>query len=125
MRPIPQKLRQEMAGITLLGRPISTNNCYYHAGRGLTFLKAKARDLKSSYCDQILKQWKKEPLDKELEIHIKIYHDRKTKSDWDNFHKLSMDAMNGLVWVDDSQIQKATVEKFYDKANPRIEIDIL
>lgn len=36
-----------------------------------------------------------------------------------------MDAMTGIVYEDDSQIISALVEKFIDKDNPRIEIDIL
>lgn len=110
--------------IILKGNPISTNNCYYHAGRGLTFLKSNARNIKDSYVREIRQQWKKEPLSGPLEIWIKIYFGSKRKSDWDNFHKLSMDAMNKWVWVDDSQIQISHVYKEYDKLNPRIEIKI-
>lgn len=44
------------------------------------------------------------------------------KSDWDNFHKLSMDALTGIVWADDSQIVEANVRKEYDPKKPRIEI---
>ena len=31
------------------------------------------------------------------------------------FHKLSMDALTGIVWLDDSQIRQATVTMAYDK----------
>ena len=33
-------------------------------------------------------------------------------------------AGNGLLWEGDSQIEKFTLRKFYDKARPRIEITI-
>jgi len=38
---------------------------------------------------------------------------------------LSMDALTGVVWEDDSQIQVAHVYKDFDKDNPRIEIEIV
>ena len=113
-----------MANITLKGNPLSTNHVYYHAGRGLSFLRSKAKALKEDYQWQAKSQWKKPPIETEIEVTIKIYLGTKRKADWDNFHKLSMDALNGIVWVDDSQIQRAIVEKFYDKENPRIEVEI-
>lgn len=60
-----------------------------------------------------------------LRVAIQLFLGSKRKADWDNFHKLSMDAMTGLVYEDDSQIMYATVLKGYDKENPRIEIEIL
>lgn len=44
------------------------------------------------------------------------------KPDWDNFAKV-IDALNKVVWVDDSQIVSATVEKFYSD-QPRVEITV-
>jgi Holliday junction resolvase RusA-like endonuclease len=35
-----------------------------------------------------------------------------------------MDSLTGIVWDDDSQIMRATVEKHKDKQKPRIEIYI-
>jgi Holliday junction resolvase RusA-like endonuclease len=110
--------------IVLNGNPISTNNCYKNVRVNIRILSDKARTLKEDYQWQLKKQWKYEPLDEPLEISIKIYFGTKRNYDWDNFHKLSMDSLTGIVWVDDSLIQKATVQKFYDKENPRIEIEI-
>jgi len=113
-----------MVNLTLKGNPISTNNCYYHAGKGLSFITPKAKLLKEAYQWYAKQQFKQKLLTGDLEITIRLYFGTKRKYDWDNFHKLSMDALTGIVWQDDSQIQRATVEKFYDKENPRIEIEI-
>lgn len=113
-----------MVAIILKGNPISTNNCYYHAGKGLTFIKPKAKALKEDYKLQAKRQYKGKPIESDVEMYIKIYFGDKRNRDWDNYHKLSQDALNDIVLVDDSQIQKATVEKHYDKDNPRIEITI-
>jgi Holliday junction resolvase RusA-like endonuclease len=113
-----------MANITLKGNPISTNNTYFHLKTGIRIMSTKARALKEDYQWQAKSQWKKQPLDCDLSVSIKLYFGTRRKVDWDNFHKLSMDALTGIVWVDDSQIQRATVEKFYDKENPRIELTV-
>ena len=46
----------------------------------------------------------------------------KRRADWDSFHKLSMDALNGIAYEDDRQIRKAAVALAYDKQKPRIEL---
>ena len=46
-----------------------------------------------------------------------------TKPDWDNVGKIISDALNGLAYRDDSQIVRATVEKYYSD-EPRVEVEI-
>ena len=109
--------------IILLGNPRSTGYMYFHHGHK-AFIKKDYKDLKDSYSAQAMMQWKDKPSNDLLEIDIKIFFGDKRKRDWDNFHKLSMDALTGIIWEDDSQIKKATVELFYDKESPRIELEI-
>jgi Holliday junction resolvase RusA-like endonuclease len=45
------------------------------------------------------------------------------KPDLDNFQKAICDALNRIVWVDDSQIVEVLCKKFFDLA-PRIEIRV-
>ena len=113
--------------IILLGKPRSTGGIYKNAViRGFVhrYMSNEGKKLKESYQWQAKSQWKGKPLEGDVEVNIIIYFGDKRKNDWDNFHKISMDALTGVVWVDDSQIQKATVIKAYDKQNPRIEITI-
>lgn len=109
--------------ITLRGNPLSTQNIYLQHGR-VRFMKKEAKELKESYQWQAKSQWKKKMLEGDLVIEIAIYFGDKRKRDWDNFHKLTMDALTGIVWVDDHQIKKAEINLFYDKKNPRTEISI-
>lgn len=118
---------QSMETIILEGEPRSTNNIYKSVCRGkfsTRYMTHEGKDLKESYQWQAKSQWKLPIIKGDIELSIKLYFGTKRKCDWDNFHKLSMDALTGIVWEDDSQIQKATVEKFYSKENPRIEIII-
>jgi hypothetical protein len=53
---------------------------------------------------------------------VTIYFPTKRHSDWDNFRKLSMDALSGIVWEDDRQIsmRQSCVRRSIGD-NPRIE----
>jgi Holliday junction resolvase RusA-like endonuclease len=113
--------------IILKGNPLSTQSVYRYVCRGKfgTFYMAKeGKDRKEDYFYQAKHQWGESPLHQDLKIKVNLYFDTHRRVDWDNFHKLSMDALTGVVWVDDSQIVEATVTKNYDKKDPRIEIAI-
>jgi Holliday junction resolvase RusA-like endonuclease len=45
------------------------------------------------------------------------------RPDGDNLLKLASDALNGLAYHDDSQIVRATVEKWYSPT-PRVEVEV-
>lgn len=114
--------------IILLGKPRSTGTLYKTMCRGnfpMTYLIQQGKDLKEDYAQQARLQWKSKPIKENgIVLDITVYTGDKRKSDWDNFHKLSMDALTGIVWEDDSLITDANVHKRYDKENPRIEITI-
>ena len=69
-----------------------------------------------------------EPLKGEICAVFKVYRKwRRTArqaGDVDNLSKSLMDGMNGIVFEDDSQICRLTIEKFQDKERPRAEIII-
>jgi Holliday junction resolvase RusA-like endonuclease len=117
-----------MITIILQGEPKSTQNIYKATCRGGIFasvyMSVQGKTIKESYQWQAKSQYRKATLKGNLEVIIRLYFGTKRKCDWDNFHKLSCDALTGIVWEDDSQIQRATVEKYYDKKSPRIEIEI-
>jgi Holliday junction resolvase RusA-like endonuclease len=46
------------------------------------------------------------------------------RPDWDNYAKLVMDACNGYLWADDSQVCSCLTTKEYGSP-PRIEIEVL
>jgi len=116
-----------MKKITLLGEPLSTSSIYKsHSkfGHPVVYMTTKGKALKESYQWQVKSQWKSKANTDPVEVCISLYFGTKRKCDWDNFHKLSMDAMSKIVWEDDSQIIRSVVEKFYDKQNPRIEVEV-
>ncbi len=114
--------------ITLSGQPLSTNHLYRSVCRGRfpnVYLTPAGKALKTAYQWEAKTQWKGKPIDHEMEVWITLYMGTKRRSDWDNFHKVSMDALTGIVWTDDTLIKDAHVSMRYDKTRPRIEIEIV
>jgi len=87
------------------------------------YMTKEGKDLKEQYKWELLSQ-KPKLLTGELEVNMKLYFKDKRKRDIDNFNKLILDAGTGILWEDDSQIQKLVIEKFIDKNNPRIELTV-
>jgi Holliday junction resolvase RusA-like endonuclease len=85
-------------------------------------MKKSAKEMKEQYQWEAKSQWKGRVIEGDLEIEVRLFFGDKRRRDWDNWHKISMDALNDIVWLDDSQVKKATVTLHYDKANPRTEI---
>lgn len=112
-----------MRKIVLTGAPISTQHAYGQTGNR-RYMTTKAKNLKESYQWEAKSQWKDEPLECDLFVDIVLYFKDKRRRDWDNWHKISQDSLEGIVYKDDSQIQEAHVIKAIDKNNPRIEICI-
>lgn len=110
--------------INLPGEPLSTQHIYGHSG-GRKYLTPKASQRKEEYQWEAKSQYRGPFLEGELSISVVVYFGTKRTGDWDNFHKLSMDALNGIVWKDDSQIKEAQVVIEYDKENPRIEVRVI
>lgn len=116
-----------MINLTLKGKPLSNNNIYKTMCRGNypnRYMSSQAKVLKEDYQWQIKRQYKDKPVKGDLYLIMKIYHPTHRKNDWDNFSKLSMDSMTGLVYGDDSQIVEALVIKGYSNDNPRIDISL-
>ena len=89
-------------------------------------MKPVAKAMKDSYIIQAKNQYKVPPLNDLLSIYIRLYFKDKRVRDVDNWHKISLDSLTGIVWNDDSQIRLATIDMVncYDKDSPRIEIII-
>lgn len=111
--------------ILLTGEPKSTQHIYRYACRGsfpTVYMTREGKALKEAYQWEAKGQWREKPLEGDVELEIALYFGTKRKSDWDNLHKLSCDALTGIVYGDDSQVRRVRVDKHYDKARPRIEI---
>ena len=120
-------MKNQIIELVLKGNPKSTQAIYRFTCRGrfATMYMSKAgKDLKANYQLQLMAQYKKKVLTKEIEMKLVFFHGDKRVRDIDNFNKLILDSMSGIVYRDDSQIKKLLIEMDYDKNNPRVEIKI-
>jgi len=53
-----------------------------------------------------------------------LFFGTKRRADLDNFNKLSLDTLTGIVYEDESQIAELHLKRAYDKARPRIEVEV-
>lgn len=116
--------------IVLPGNPMSTQSIYGHRAVGKTVIKYivdNAKKLKYIYSIVARRQWntqKKPLITYKIAVVIDIYYWTLRSWDWDNMHKIAQDSLIGIVIEDDKLIYKATVNKLYDKLNPRYEFTI-
>ncbi len=113
--------------IILSGAPKSTQHLYRYTCRGKFgsyYMTAEAKALKEQYQWEVKSQWTLPIIKEDVEIHMALYFPTKRKGDIDNFCKIAFDSMTGVVFDDDKQIVKLTIEKFYDKHRPRICIEV-
>jgi len=88
------------------------------------FISKKGKQFKKELNEAYLNSKCLNYKDKELEIEMKLYFGDRRKHDGDNCCKAICDSLNGVAYNDDSQIRRYIVEKYYDKENPRIELQI-
>jgi len=113
--------------IILKWKPQSTNHIYKYTCRGrypTVYMTQEWKDLKYAYEIQAKSQYKWKPLEWDVETYVKLYFSTKHKHDIDNYCKILLDSLSWICYIDDNQIVKQTVEKCFDKENPRIEIEI-
>ena len=114
-----------MIKLILTGEPKSTSHIYaYHCKFGFPqgYMNKAGKDLKTDYQWQVKSQYHGKPIKGDIKMKVYLYFGTKRKCDIDNFNKILYDALTGILWEDDSQIQEVLTRKFYDKENPRIEL---
>ncbi len=113
--------------IVLSGEPKSTQHLYGLTCRGrfpTRYMTPAGKALKTAYQWEAKAQWKGEPLQGDIEVSITLYLGTKRRADLDNFNKLSLDALTGVAYEDDSQIAALHLRRVYDKNRPRLELAI-
>lgn len=113
--------------ITLRPAPLSTNNIYKIASKPFprVYMSKEGKELKESYQGQIKAFWGHGIISGTVALYIKVYYGDKRKHDIDNGNKLLFDSLTGIVFKDDSQIEQLGITKYYDKEDPRVEIEVL
>jgi Holliday junction resolvase RusA-like endonuclease len=112
--------------IIVRGSIPSTSHIYKYRSTGkflMGYMSAEGKEAKKCFQDEFTVQYRAKPLSCDLKLTVSYFWGDKRRRDIDNFSKLWMDAGTGILWEDDCQITELTLKKFYDKNNPRVEIE--
>ena len=132
--------------LVIMGEPVAAGRPRFSSRGG--FVKAydpkKSRDYKKMIKKQAMQQLPDDyqPIDYPIEVDINVYRSiqksvskkeyarrlsnevRPTvKPDADNYIKIILDGLNGLVWLDDNQITDVAAHKYYSD-KPRVEVEV-
>ena len=113
-----------MTKLTIPGQVISDNHLYLLRTVGkhtIKFMTKKGKDYKAKVIEQIQHL---KPTAEPVVMTINFYYGDKRKRDVHGSLKALMDAMEGYIYQDDSQVIKLTITKAYDKNNPRAEVEV-
>ncbi len=97
-------------------------NVYWRMWRGHMVVSTEAKNYKVA-AGWMAKAAGVEPLRGAVAVTMTVYRARKS-GDLDNRIKVTMDAMNGIAWEDDSQVVELHAYLRDDKNAPRIELSI-
>jgi Holliday junction resolvase RusA-like endonuclease len=113
--------------LTLKTTPTPINR-KYGVYRGRMILSEEYRNTKEALGYEIKAQKASlghtEPYSVPLSVTIIQYFGNKRKNDIDSCEKILLDSMNGIVYVDDSQIVEKHTYKRYEKGNAHVEIEV-
>lgn len=60
----------------------------------------------------------------DVAVTLRVYRPAK-RGDLDNTVKILLDSLNGIAYNDDSQIVRIVAERYDDKRNPRVEVEVM
>jgi crossover junction endodeoxyribonuclease RusA len=102
--------------------PVSANR-YWRNFRGRMVVSQDARAYKEQVAWVAKAAGMNEPLLGDVFVTMRVYRPAK-RGDLDNYTKVLMDSLNGVAYADDSQIVRIVAERYDDKRNPRVEVEV-
>ena len=102
-----------MITLTFPFKCISKDNEKVFNKQGRFFLSAKFKAFESHIAWEAKSQYKGRVLEGSLMVYLKAYFKDKRHCDASNLFKGVLDSLQGVIYKNDRQIKKATVEIFY------------
>lgn len=111
--------------IVFEGEPQSTQTIYGNNGRGGRYLKPAAAKLKQDYFYEAKMQWSYGVEKRAFSVRIDFFFKDRKRRDLANHEKLILDALIGIVYEDDSQIDELSLFRRHDAERPRVEVTVV
>lgn len=117
---------QSAVTVTIPFATLKPDNAKYGVIRGRMLLRAEYRAAKDTIQHIARRAMNRaQPFEGEVELHARLYVPDRRRRDAQNYSKLCCDSLQGSVYLDDTQIKKATWEHCgIDRENPRVEITV-
>lgn len=110
------------------GEPLTKSNAHIfrrRGGKGVVFIPKRISDYETNlhnYVSSLMQ--KKCPTKNLVKMTIHYYYGTKRRKDLQNQNKTQCDALNGVVYADDSQIHEIHEYRHLDRARPRVEVRV-
>lgn len=99
--------------------------------RGFSYYAKPYATFKRQFEDEVAKVYQGKPISEDVVVEIRVFVQRPKSTklamprpDVDNYAKAVLDGMNSVVLVDDRQVHRLTVSKFWTSDSPRVEIRV-
>ena len=115
--------------IVVLPYPISAN-AYWRSfvpkgrTRAVTIVSREAHAYKERVGWLVKVSGIKKPFDVPVEVRVRLVSKNRVCVDLDNCLKVTLDALKGLAYTDDSLVHRIIAERGEPDANPRLEVEV-
>lgn len=99
-------------------------NATYKRGKSSFYKSSAAKDAQEAMAWEAKAQWKGKSLVGPISLEIDFYWANRRR-DIDSGLKSLLDALSGVCYADDRQIEELVVHKYQDKVKPRCEVVVL
>ena len=112
-----------MVKLTLSVMPPSVNQIWINKPKG-RYKSKRGKEFQEMAFYELRKQYKGKLLTGRLRIEIWLYFKTKAKRDIDNYNKAILDSMTGIIYKDDSLIEKLNIKKSIGCGFNKVEIEV-
>lgn len=105
---------KEIWKATIEGKPVSTNHAYPTSRQGRRYMSKEGRQYKSLVADTAQYTYThREPQEGPVQVHIEYTFGDKRRRDVNNYDKIIVDALEGIVFENDTQVDTLLLHKTY------------
>lgn len=105
--------------VTIHGNPIPKGRPRV---AGHAYTPQRTREYEALVRDTVALLWRRDPLKLAVAVTLRFYRDSARRVDLDNLVKSTVDAIQGVILEDDSQVWCLHAEKAIDRESPRVEL---
>lgn len=109
---------------TVEGRCVPWQRTATHNGRKLTPKAQREYQRRVRAVGSVAVRQRHWPMDARFAVELVVYEPDARRRDCDNELKTILDSLNGITWLDDSQVDVACVVRRIDRERPRVEVTV-